>query len=86
MIHARIHEGRVEVQDPIPEEWEGQLVKIVPLTPDDSLPDLEERLATLHSLGPLEFDPDERERIASSLEELDRLSKAALRAIADTQP
>jgi hypothetical protein len=86
MIHARIHEGRVEVQDPIPEEWEGQLVKIVPLTPDDRLPDLDERLATLHALGPMEFEADEREQIATSLGELDRLSRAALRTIADSQP
>ena len=39
MIRARVHKGRVEIQDPIPEEWEGQSVKILPLTPDDPLPD-----------------------------------------------
>jgi hypothetical protein len=52
MLHARIHQGRVEVQDPIPKEWEGQPVKILPLTPDDPLPDLEERLAALEPLSP----------------------------------
>jgi hypothetical protein len=35
MIRARVHEGRVEPEDPIPEEWEGQSVKIIPMTPDD---------------------------------------------------
>jgi hypothetical protein len=82
MLHARIHQGRVEVQDPIPPEWEGQLVKIVPLTPDDLLPDLEACLAALHALGPMEFEPGERERIAGNLAELDRLSKATLQALA----
>lgn len=50
MIRARVRQGRVEPQEPIPEEWEGQSVKIVPLTPDDPLPDLEERLAALQTL------------------------------------
>jgi hypothetical protein len=30
MLHARIHQGRVETQDPIPAAWEGQGVKILP--------------------------------------------------------
>ena len=82
MIEARIHQGRVEAQDPIPEEWEGQVVKILPMTPDDPMPGLEERLAALHAMGPMEFDPAERELIAGALAEVDRLSKAALQAIA----
>jgi hypothetical protein len=55
MIRAAVRQGRLEIQDPIPEEWEGQSVKIVPLTPDDPQPDLEERLAALQALGPVEF-------------------------------
>lgn len=30
MIRARINQGRVEVQEPIPTAWEGHLVKLVP--------------------------------------------------------
>jgi hypothetical protein len=86
MIRARIHHGRVEVQDAIPEEWEGQLVKIVPLTPDDPLPDLEERLAAFAALGPMEFYPGEREAIAKTLAEMDRLGRDAMRRIADSPP
>ena len=86
MIRARIGQGRVEVQDPIPEAWEGQLVKLVPLTPDDPLPHLEEWLAALHALGPMEFEPREREQIAGALQELDRVSKAAMQAVAGSQP
>ena len=67
MIRARIHQGRVEVQDPLPAEWEGQYVKLLPLTPDDALSDLEERLAALHRLGPMQFEPGEREQIAVAL-------------------
>ena len=86
MVQARIHEGRVEVQEPIPEEWEGQLVKILPMTPDDPLPDLEEWLAKLHALGPMEYEPGERDLIADALAELDRISKSAMQKIADRQP
>jgi len=86
MIRARIYQGCVEVQEPIPEEWEGQLVKILPMTPDDPLPDLEERLAALHAMGPMEFEPGERELITGALAELDRLSKAAMQTAAGRQP
>jgi len=86
MLHARIRQGRVEVQDPIPKEWEGQLVKILPLTPDDPLPDLEERLAALEALGPMEFEPGERELTGQVQGELDRLSRDAMRKIAGSQP
>ena len=81
MIRAQIHEGRVEVQDPIPASWEGQAVHIVPLTPDDPLLDLEERLATLHRLDPTEFEPGERERMRAQLAELNHLSAAAMAQI-----
>jgi hypothetical protein len=86
MIQARIHHGRVEVEDPIPAEWEGQRVKIVPLTPDDAMPDLEERLATLAALGPMEFDAREREAIARELEQMNRLSREAMQYLADGSP
>ena len=82
MIRARVNQGRVEIQDPIPEEWEGQLVKILPLTPDDPLPDLEERLAALQALGPMEFAPSERELAARLLAEQDRVSRAAMQDLA----
>ena len=78
MIQARIYQGCLEIQDPIPAEWEGQLVKILPMTPDDPLPPLEEWLAALHALGPMELEPSERERIAIDLGELDRISKEAM--------
>ena len=86
MIRARVQHGRLEVQDPIPDAWEGQFVKISPLTPDDSLPDLEGRLAALHALGPMEFEPGEREQLAEALAEMDRLSKTAMQALARSQP
>jgi hypothetical protein len=85
MLHARIHQGRVEVQDPIPKEWEGQPVKILPLTPDDPVPDLEERLAALQALRPMEFDPGERELVRQVLGEMDRLSRDAMHKIAGSQ-
>ncbi len=86
MIRARIQKGRVEIQDPIPEEWEGQLVTILPMTPEDPLPDLEERLAALQALGPAEFEPGERELADRLLAEQDRLSRAAMQEIPGGQP
>jgi hypothetical protein len=86
MIHARVHQGRIEVQDPIPDEWEGQLVKILPMTPDDPSPGLEEWLAALHAMGPMEFEAGERQLMAGALAELDRVSKAAMQTIAGIQP
>jgi hypothetical protein len=86
VIQARIHQGCIEVQDPIPEGWEGQLVKILPMTPDDPLPPLEEWLAALHAIGAMEFEPGERERMAGYLAELDRISKDAMQTIAGSQP
>jgi hypothetical protein len=86
MLQARIHQGRVEVQGSIPKEWEGQLVKILPFTPDDPLPDLEERLAVLAALGPTEFEVGERALVGEVLGELDRLSRAAMQKIASSQP
>jgi hypothetical protein len=82
VIEAIIHNGQVEVQTPIPEAWEGQTVKIVPLTPDDPLPDLERRLAELHAMGPVEFDTDERRFVERELEELNRQSTAAMNRLA----
>jgi hypothetical protein len=41
-------------------------VKTVPLTPDDPIPDLEERLAALDALGPMEFEPGEWELTVGS--------------------
>jgi hypothetical protein len=86
MIRALIHQGRVEIQDFIPEEWEGQYVKILPLTPDDPIPDLEERLAALDALGPMEFESGERELAASLLAEQKRLSLEAMLGITGSQP
>jgi hypothetical protein len=82
MVQARIHLGQVEVQDPIPSSWEGQLIKLVPLSPDDPLPDLERRLADLHALGSMEFLPGERAAIEQDLHLLNQLSREALARLA----
>ena len=85
MIRARVCHGHVELQDPIPAEWEGQSVKIIPMTPDDEQLDLEECLAALQALGPTELEPGEQEVAARVLAEQDRLSRAAMQKIADSQ-
>jgi hypothetical protein len=80
MVQARIEKGRVKLQEPLPVDWEGRLVKITPMTPDDPLPDLEEVLAALHAMGPMEFGPGEKGAINDALADLNRLSKAAMGA------
>jgi hypothetical protein len=82
VIQARIHHGQIEIQEPIPEDWEGQLVKILPLTPDDPVLDLEERLAALQALGPMDFEAGEREAIARELSQMDRISQEAMQQLA----
>jgi len=78
MVRARINHGRIEAQDPIPDAWNGQTVKLIPLTPDDPTADLEEQLAALHAMGPMEFQPGEREESASLLEKMNQLSKESM--------
>ena len=56
------------------------------MTPDDALPTLEEHLAALHAMGPMEFEPGERELIASAMAELDRISKAAIQTVVGSKP
>ena len=85
MIQVRINQGRVEVQDTIPPAWEGQFVKLVPLTPEDPLPDLAQRIAALHEMGPMEFEPGEREAMASAWEEMDRLGKEGMHRLSNSQ-
>jgi hypothetical protein len=86
MVQARIQQGRVEVREPIPAEWEGQLVKITTMTPEDPLDDIAERLAELHALGAMEFEPGEADSIAAALAELNAASMAAMNAIAGSKP
>jgi hypothetical protein len=78
MIQARIHHGQVEISDSIPDSWEGQWVRIEPLTPDDPSPGIEDHLSRLHAMGPMEIEPDERAAISNSLAELDRISRLAM--------
>ena len=86
MIQGLVQHGRIEAQEAIPAEWEGQLVKIAPLTPDDPMPNLEQTLAELHALGPMEFEPGEREAMAVALAELKAAGKAEMDAITGSKP
>jgi hypothetical protein len=82
MILARVQNGSLNPQEPIPAEWEGQSVKVIPLTPDDPMPDWQDALARLEALGPVELDPDERAEMEKVLAELDRLGREEMLKIA----
>jgi hypothetical protein len=60
-------------------------VLIIPSTPDNPILDLESWLAKLHAMGPMEFDPGERELMAATLAELASISKAAMQNIGGNQ-
>jgi hypothetical protein len=50
-----VEHGRIELALALPEDWEGQAVKIEPCTPDGAVPELKQRLAPLHAPGPMEI-------------------------------
>ena len=50
------------------------------------LPTSPERMAELDALGPMEFEPGEREAIDQAVGEMNRLSRAAMEKLADNQP
>ncbi|MBM4073573.1 MAG: hypothetical protein FJ271_32330 [Planctomycetes bacterium] len=86
MIQARIKHGQVVLDEPIPTAWEGRIVKLVPMTPDEPLANLDELIAALHAMGQMELDPNEREEIASALAEVDTFSKEALNRLPARRP
>jgi len=86
MVQARILQGRIEAQEPIPVEWEGQLVKITTMTPDDPILDLDERLALLHGMGAMEFEPGETETIATVMADLNEASKRSMESLTGHKP
>lgn len=83
MVFGRIQHGQIELAAALPEAWEGQLVRIEPCTPDDALPDLEQRLAELLALGPMEFEPGEREEMERYWRELDELGRQEMQHLMD---
>jgi hypothetical protein len=75
MLTAHIHHGSVVTDEAVPTEWEGLPVKVLPLSPDDPVGDLEERLAILEKLGPMEWELGEREMVATARAEMNQLSR-----------
>lgn len=88
MIRARIQNGRLKLLGRIPKSWEGCVVTIQPadeedLTPDEPIPDLEEKLAALRALLPAQWAPGEREQFERDLKEMDRISREKMERLAD---
>lgn len=75
MLTAKIHEGRIEPEQPIPDMWEGLTVQVLPLLPEELADDLEQRLTALHELGAAEFADGEEQQITETLSEMDRRSR-----------
>ena len=75
MIVERVEQGQIRLGSALPEEWEGQAVKIEPCTQDDSPADIQQRLTALHALGPMEYEAGEQERIEHALAALNEVSR-----------
>ena len=75
MLTAKIRDGRIEADEPMPDSWEGLSVQILPLPLEALADDLEQRLKALHELGAAEFEDGEEERIREALTEMDRRSR-----------
>lgn len=87
MVTARIRDGRIEADEPIPDSWEGMKVLVQPLSVETDPDDLETRLRALHELGMTEFEDGEVERIQQALSEMDRRSRDEMtRLMRDASP
>jgi hypothetical protein len=78
MMVGRVEQGHIQLHSALPEEWEGQTVKIEPCTPDDPLPDVAHRLQRLHAMGLMEYEPGEQARIEQALATMNDLSRAQM--------
>jgi hypothetical protein len=61
-------------------------VKIEPCTPDDAIADVEQRLAALHALGPMEYEPGERETNDQAIAAMNELSRVRMQQLSDRLP
>lgn len=86
MIIGRVADGQIRLSSVLPEEWEGQAVRIEPCAATDVAPDLAQRLTALHALGPMEHEPGERQQIEQALAAMNELSRNQIQQIADAQP
>ena len=86
MIIGRVADGQIQLSSALPEEWEGQAVQIEPYAATAPLPDLAQRLTSLHALGPMEYEPAEREQFEQALAVMNELSRHQIQQIADAQP
>jgi hypothetical protein len=86
MIVGRVEHGRIQLTSALPQEWEGQTVKIEPCAPDDAIENLAERLTALHALGPMEFEPGEKSRMEQELAAMNALSRAQMQQLANDLP
>jgi hypothetical protein len=82
MVFGRVEHGQIQLASVLPEEWEGQAVKIEPCTPDEPLPDLAKRLQALHAMGPMEYDPEEQARIEKALTTMNDVSRTQMQHLA----
>lgn len=78
MVFGRIHQGQIELTAALPEAWEGQVVRIEPCIPDDSLPDLQG--------GERSGEPTGKEVSPEVLDELDEWAAAVEAATARISP
>jgi hypothetical protein len=81
MIKAVVRNGQIHPLEPMPSDWkDGQEVRVE--SGDVSPPqdgDLDEWLRELDELGPVVYEPGEREAMQAVLDEADRQAKEIVR-------
>ena len=91
MIRAVYRNGKIEPLGGVPAEWEENEELTIEMAerflgPDEPVSDIEQRLADLHALGPMEFEPGEREEMERIWKEMDELGLQETKRMLDRHP
>jgi hypothetical protein len=91
MIRAVYRDGLIQPLGGVPADWqEGDELTILQkdefLGADDPIPDIDTRLAELHELGPMEFEPGEREEMERIWKEMDEFGRLETKRMWNQQP
>lgn len=82
MIRAVYRDGVIYPAEPIPPEWsDGQEVRVEwgYDEPSDDPEEIDRWDAEWRAIGPIQYEPGERQRVRAALDEADALAKACVR-------
>ena len=82
MIRGVYRDGLIYPAEPVPSDWaEGESVRVEPehREPSDDLASIDRWDALWRRIGPMHYEPGERERVQATLDEADALAKEQVR-------